>query len=156
VGRTTTVLLVAASIGLASVGCASHDPAKRNPCDTANRTADNLKDAANAFHIALPADAAEVSFATSEGGQAYSLTLIFRTTPDGLTRFYATSNLPLPAPASTGQQLAAGTPKCELDRGFTYSAIVSSDSTYSGQIRSLAVDNTKSDAPRVLVVAAVL
>jgi hypothetical protein len=154
-------LLVAASVALAAVGCAFHgDPAKRNPCDAANRTTDKLHHAVDAFHFALPADATDVSFATSEGWTAYSVTLVFRTTPDGLARFFATSKFPTPSqsadPKPAGQLLAAGTPECELDHGFTYSAIVSRDSTYPDLIRSLAIDNTNSNAPRVLVVAAVL
>lgn len=155
-GRATKVL-VAACAGLMAAGCGPRDdPAKRNPCDAANRTQDVLEKAENAFHITIPTDAADVSFATTEGWQAYSLTLVFRTTPNGLKSFYATSKFPTPAPATPGRQLAAGSPNCELDHGFTYSAIVDRDSTYPDLIRSVAVDDTKADAPRVLVVAAVL
>lgn len=155
VGRATKVL-VAACVGLASVGCASQDPANRNPCDAANRTPENLSDAVEAFHLAVPPDATDVSFATSEGGLAYSLTLVFDTTPDGLAEFSTASELPTPDPAAVSRQLAAGTPQCDLDRDFTYSAVVREDSTYPSLLRSLAVDDTAPDAPRVLVVAAVL
>lgn len=153
------LVLAAAGVASVGVGCTyPGDPAKRNPCDAANRTADALHRAVDAFHLTLPADATDVAFATSEGGMGYSVTLTFRTTPDGLTRFFASSKLPAPSavPKPAGQALAAGTPKCELDRGFTYSAILGTDSTYPGLIRSVAVDRTNPDVPGVLVVAAVL
>jgi hypothetical protein len=97
----------------------------------------------------------------SEGWQSNSLTLVFRTTPDGLTRFLDASRLPTPAPSTEptpgGQPLATGEAKCGLDDGFTYSAIVElDDTTYPGIRRSFAVDTTDSTTPRVLVVAAVL
>lgn len=155
-------LLVAASVALAAVGCAPpDDPATRNACDAANRTPDELHDALDVFHLALPADATEVSFARSGGSQAYSLTLVFRTTPDGLADFVATSKLPTPSPDTdptpAGQPpLAPGISKCGIDDGFTYSVIVDGDSTFPGVWRSFAVDNTNSNTPRVLVVATVL
>lgn len=152
--------VMAAAVALAAVGCGAGDPSKRNPCDPANRTADTLHHATDVFHLAVPDDATKVSFATNEGGMAYSLTLAFGTTPDGLARFLTGSGLPTPAPPtarnSSGQPLSAGTPKCGLDRGFTYSATVRLDQTYPDLWRSLAVDDSDPTAPRVLVVAAVV
>ena len=147
-------------VGLVAAACTPDaEPAKRNACDPANRTQAVLTAASGTFHLVLPPDARDVAFATNEGGSAYELTVVFRTTPGGAQGFATTSKFPAPAAPSTrqvGQPLSAGKPLCGLGNGFAYSTVVREDSTYPGQVRSMAVDNTDATAPRVLVVAATL
>jgi hypothetical protein len=117
----------------------------------------NLDDAAKTFKLVLPADATAVHFASSVGGMGgKALTLVFDTTPSGLDEFVTASHLSAPTGTKLPQPLFAGEPKCGLDDGFTYSAVLARDEYVPSTARSMAVDLDAPGAPRVLVVASTL
>ena len=149
---------MAIAVGAAATGCAQDIDPPPNPCAPENTSEEMLRQAESTFHLVLPDDAADVSSATLQGLHSYEVTVVFRTTPAGLTSFLEKSHLaaPTPDPDATkgGQPLDAGTAHCGLDDGFSYSATLPVDTTYDNQWRSLAVDDTDPAAPRVLVVTA--
>lgn len=154
-------LLVTVCVAVAPVACAFADPEIPDPCAAENRTAAKQREALDSASLVLPSDATDVNFARSVGGMGdWSLTLAFNTTPGGLSQFLDRNKLPAPRrpsgdPVDRVDPLAAGDPLCDLDRGFTYSAIVREDTTDPGLYRSLAVDKTDAEAPHVLVIASV-